>query len=245
MQSASKNFIRELKKQKRNSCLLFLDNIKIIKEALKVGVKPKYILIQNDKVDEFEKIFQDYQAIIYTTTHIAIEMLSDNKTPQGVVCITEYLPNMVIEPKSDFLVIDGLQDPGNVGTLIRTACACGIKYVYLVESVNVTNTKLIRSSVGTIFQTRVMETSKEEFIELVKKYNLPLIKADMYGKNIFTFNLSGTKGIVIGNEGHGVSQELSSLCKYSVALPMKNNVESLNASIAGSIIMYELHKDEF
>ena len=71
MQSASKNFIRELKKQKRNSCLLFLDNIKIIKDALKVGVKPKYILIQNDKVEEFEKIFQDYQQPPYLICQIA------------------------------------------------------------------------------------------------------------------------------------------------------------------------------
>ena len=245
MLKASKNLIKDLKKQRHNSCLLFLDNIKIIKDALKLGIEPKYILIQNDKAGELEPIFSKYQSILYSTDRTSIEMLSDSKTPQGVVCITEYLLDVVVKPETDFLVLDGLQDPGNVGSLIRTACACGINYVYLVDSVNVTNSKLVRSSVGTIFQVKVMQLSRGDFVKFAKSNNLNLIKADMFGENIFNFKKSGKVGVVVGNEGQGVSKAISDICQFSVSLPMKNNVESLNASVSGSIIMYEISKNSF
>lgn len=239
MQKASINLIKDLKKQKRkNSCLLFLDNIKIIEDCIKKGMKPIYIFTENDKAH----LFSDNEDILYIVDHKIIEQLSDSKTPQGVVCIIEYIPHIVKKPTTNFLVIDGLQDPGNVGSLIRSACASGFENVYLVESVNATNSKLIRSSVGTIFDINVMELKRQEFIKYAIKWELTLLKADMNGKNIFDFHTTDTVGVVVGNEGQGVSKDISKICKYSISIPMKNNVESLNASVSGSIIMYELAK---
>ena len=241
----STNIIKELKKQKRQkSYLLFLDNIKIIKDALNIGLKPLYILTTNEDKLDFE-IFNHYKDIIYKVDKATIEQLSDSKTPQGVVCIAEYIPNIVVKPKTNFLVLDGLQDPGNVGTLIRTAAACQFNYVYLVDSVNITNPKLIRSSVGSIFNIKVFELSREQFIRELKNWDLPLIKADMKGINIFKFSMKQQLGLVIGNEGQGVSREISQLCNYSVSLPMENNIESLNAGVSGSVIMYEIAKNNF
>lgn len=242
MQKANINLIKDLKKQKRqNSYLLFLDNIKIIKDSLQKGVKPLYIFAESDKA----YLFEDYSNILYIVERKVIEQLSDSKTPQGVVCIAEYLPHIVGKPKTNYLIIDGLQDPGNVGSLIRTACACGFEYVYLVDSVKVTNSKLIRSSVGTIFNIKVMELSRKDFIKLAKQWKLDLLKADMHGVNIFDFSAKDIVGVVVGNEGQGVSKEISSICETSVSIPMKNNVESLNASVSGSIIMYEISKNNF
>ncbi len=108
MLKASNNFIKLLKKQKReNSCLLFLDNVKIIKDALAGGLKAKYILVDS----EDKNIFDDANCEIYKVDSKTIEMLSDSKTPQGVLCITEYIPHIVEKPKTNFLVLDGLQDP--------------------------------------------------------------------------------------------------------------------------------------
>ncbi len=242
MQKASANLIKHLKKQKReNSYLLFLDNIKIIHDALNKGIRPKYILVESEK----SYLFNGFDDILYLVDKKVIEQLSDSKTPQGVICIIEYLPNIVEKPKTNFLVLDGLQDPGNVGSLIRTACACGFEYVYLVESVRITNSKLIRSSVGTVFDIRVMELSRKEFITKANKWDLQIVKADMNGKSIFNFTTNDIVGVVVGNEGQGVSEEISQLCKLSVSIPMKNNVESLNASVSGSIIMYEIAKNKF
>ncbi len=162
-----------------------------------------------------------------------------------MVCIIEYTPHIVEKPKTNYLIIDGLQDPGNVGSLIRTAAACGFDYVYLIDSVKVTNSKLIRSSVGTIFNVKVFELSRKQFIEKIKEWHLKLLKADMNGTNIFRFNNTEQIGVVVGNEGQGVSKEISDLCCMSISIPMKNNVESLNAAISGSIIMYEISKNSF
>ncbi len=238
------NIIKELKKQKREkSYLLFLDNLKIIKDALSIGLNPIYILTIDEKLLNSE--FDNYKGKIFLIDKKSLEQLSDSKTPYGVLCIIEYHPNTLIKPNTNFLVLDGLQDPGNVGSLIRTAAACGFNYVYLIESVKVTNSKVIRSSVGTIFNINIIETNRKEFIKKVSEWNIKLLKADMKGTNIFKFSNNEQIGIVIGNEGQGVSKELSDLCKLTVSIPMKNKVESLNASVSGSIIMYEISKNNF
>ena len=242
----SNNLIKEIKKQKREkSYLLFLDNLKIIKDALAIGLKPKYFLTYDENLitDNIKSLMDKDR--IFLVDYKTIEQLSDSKTPQGVVCIIEYIPHILEKPKTNFLVIDGLQDPGNVGSLIRTAAACGFNYVYLIDSVKITNLKLIRSSVGTIFNVRVFELSRETFIEKIKEWHLKLLKADMNGTNIFEFNINEQIGVVIGNEGQGVSKEISNLCSHSISIPMKNNVESINAAISGSIIMYEISKNDF
>lgn len=242
MQKASNNLIKELKKQKRESCsLLFLDNIKIIKDAFKAGLKPKYLLVENDK----SNLFTDFDKVCYLVDRKIIEQLSDSKTPQGVVCIIDYIQDSLLPPQNNFLVLDGLQDPGNVGALIRSACACGFNEIYLIDSVKINNSKLIRSSAGTIFLSKIYSCKREEFVKIVKDNHLYLIKTDMQGENIFKSKFKNNIGLVIGNEGMGVSKELSGLCKQTISIPMLNNVESLNASISGSIIMYQISKDKF
>ena len=240
MEKASKSLILNLKKQKRNKSLLFLDNVKIIKDAIaNSAIKVECILTSLNELP-FE-----VDAKVYHVDEKTIEMLADTKTPQKVLCIAYYNQHVVSVPKSNFLVLDSLQDPGNVGTLIRTAKACGMDSVFLVDSVNVTNSKLIRGSVGAVFNENVYSMTKAQFINFVKEHSLQLVKCDMNGENIFAFTPKGVVGVVIGNEGQGVSEEISSLCKFSVSIPMKAGIESLNAGVSGSIIMYQISKDSF
>lgn len=240
MLKASNNFIKDLKKQKHeNSSLLFLDNFKIIKDAISSGLKPLYILLE----DENKNIFDNVSCPIYKVDSKTIEQLADSKTPQGVVCIMEYIQDIVEMPKTNFLVLDSLQDPGNVGTLIRTAFACGFEYLYLIDSVKATNSKLIRSSVGAIFHTKVISMTKNDFIKFAKNNSLQLVATDMEGENIFEFKSKSILGLVVGNEGQGVSDEIMNLCSKTVKIPMKKGIESLNASISGAIIMYQINKD--
>ena len=210
MLKASINLIKDLKKQKReNSSLLFLDNIKIIKDALNRGLIPKYLFVEDEKLNIWGDKYE-----IYKVDRKTIEQLSDSKTPQGVVCIVEYIQDIVSKPKNNFLVLDRLQDPGNVGTLIRTATACGFDAIYLIDSVNITNSKLVRSSVGTIFQNNIYSLTMDEFVKLVEKWNLQLVMADMEGKNIFDTNFEENVGVVIGNEGQ-VNMEFVHLMMYN------------------------------
>ena len=241
MEKATKNFILTLKKQKReNKSLLFLDNVKIIKDAIKNNsIKIDCILTSLDSLPF------DFDGKIFKTDDKTIEQLSDTKTPQKVLCIAYYTQDVVVAPKTNFLVLDGLQDPGNVGTLIRSAFASGFSFVYLVDSVKKSNAKLIRSSVGAVFDSKVFELPREEFVAFSQKNNLNLLKCDMNGENIFNFKTDKQVGVVIGNEGQGVSKKISNLCKQSVKIPMMPGIESLNAGVSGSIIMYEINKTLF
>lgn len=238
MEKASKNFIANLKKQKReNKSLLFLDNVKIIKDAIKnQSIKIDCILTSLEQLP-FETTAQTFKV-----DDKVIEQLSDTKTPQKVLCIAYLTQNIVGMPKTNFLVLDRLQDPGNVGTLIRSAFACGFEYVFLVDSVKRTNSKLIRSSVGAVFNSKIYEMTVAEFTNFAKENKLKLICADMAGENIFDFECNEQLGVVVGNEGQGVCDEIAKLCYKTVKIPMKQGIESLNAGVSGSIIMYEINK---
>ena len=237
MERASKELISNLKKQKREKSLLFLDNVKIIKDALP-HINVKLILTTVETLP-----FEVGDIKVYKTDAKTIEMLADTVTPQGVLCVAEFKKQDKAVPNGNFLVLDTLQDPGNVGTLIRTSVACNFSAVFLVDCVHVTNPKLIRSSVGAVFNQKIYEMSKEEFVKFAILNNLPLAKCDMNGENIFTKKFEKPIGIVVGNEGQGVSEEISKLSKISLSIPMKGNIESLNAGVSGSIIMYQIAKE--
>lgn len=240
MEKATKNFILDLKKQKREGSLLFLDNIKIIKDALaNKSIKAECILTSLESLP-----FDANGVQIFKVDEKTIEQLSDTKTPQKVLCVAYYTQHIVEKPTTNFLVLDNLQDPGNVGTLIRTAKASGFETVFLVDSVKKENSKLIRSSVGTVFDSKVYQMTKNEFIDFAKKNNLKLICCDMNGQNIFDIKINDTIGVVVGNEGQGVSDEIAKLCYKTVKIPMMAGIESLNAGVSGSIVMYQINKNK-
>lgn len=247
MENASKNFISNLKKQKReNKSLLFLDNVKIIRDACADKTIKAVCILTCLSEDDFKALHIDCSGVeLYHTDAKSIEMLSDTKTPQKVLCIA-YLSQYVVEkPKTNFLVLDSLQDPGNVGTLIRTAKACGFEYVFMLDSVRKQNEKLIRSSVGAVFDSKVYEMTKAEFVDFAKKNDLKLIMTDMKGENIFDFEINEICGVVVGNEGNGVCKEIEEICFKTVKIPMKEGIESLNAGVSGAIVMYEINKRKF
>ena len=239
MQKASKTLVKNLKKQKReNDFLLFLDNYKIIKDAISSGIKPKLALITK-KYDQ-----ADFDCETYLADESLLKELADVKTPQDVCVVVEYTQDSLKKPKNHFLVLDGLQDPGNVGTLIRSAIASGMERVFILSGVKPTNPKLIRSSAGAIFNIPIHSMDRKDFCDFAINEKLNLIYADMQGKNIFSYSTTKPVGIVVGNEGNGVSEQLKSICKDSVAIPMNSKIESLNAGVSGSIIMFELTKNK-
>ncbi len=242
MNKASLNLIKNLKKQKReNSFLLFLDNKKIISDAISNGQKP-ILALTTDESFSVEGLNEDKILLIDSKT---LSQLTDSKTPQGVCVMIEYTQDMVKVPKSNFLVLDGLQDPGNVGTLIRTAKACGFKSVFLLDSVNETNMKMIRSSAGASFSIELFSMTRSDFVNFAKKNKLHLIKCDMSGQNVFDYSTDKNVGVVVGNEGKGLSLEISQICSTTLSIPMERGIESLNAGVSGSIVMYQINKYRF
>lgn len=232
MNKASGELVRKLKKQKReNNFLLFLDNQKIINDAVAQGARPIVALATK------EELLSEVECEKYLTSLDIIQSLSDVKTPRGVVVMLEYTQHVVEIPKGNFLVLDGIQDPGNAGTLIRSALAFGMESVFILDGVSQTNSKLVRSTAGAVFNIPVFNLSRSEFIEMAKKEGLTLAITDMRGENVFEFMPKTPLGIVVGSEGQGVSDEITAISKIALTIPMHKGIESLNAAVSGSIVM--------
>ena len=137
------------------------------------------------------------------------------------------------------MVFDGLQDPGNVGTLMRTAVACGFSDIYAVNCVDIYSPKVLRSAMSAHFCLNLHESnSLSEVFESLDGFEI--IACDMSGESVFKRKFENNVALVLGNEGNGLSQYSKSNADYCVSLPMENGFESLNVAVAGSVIMYQV-----
>lgn len=177
------------------------------------------------------------------------QYVSDTKTPQGILCIVKqkkYHTEDLLDIKNPhFIVLDNLQDPGNLGTIVRTAEGAGVDAVFLSkESVDIYNPKTIRSTMGSIYRMPVVYV--EDLLELLNTFKQKGIKsyaAHLEGKNSYDKEdyQAGT-AILIGNEGNGLRDEVADSADIWVQIPMQGKVESLNAAIAASILMFEVYR---
>ena len=177
------------------------------------------------------------------------EHVSDTKTPQGILCIVkqkEYDQKALLQIKNPhFVVLDNLQDPGNLGTIVRTAEAAGADAVFLSkDSVDIYNPKTIRSTMGSVYRMPVVYVG--DILELLAEFRKKGIRsyaAHLKGKHSYDReNYQSGTAILIGNEGNGLREEVSQKADNLVYIPMQGKVESLNAAVAASILMFEVSR---
>ena len=242
--SVKNPLIVQIKKIKENSKdKLFIENPKLIKEAYLSGLKFDYILISNSKIDYLKNDFDflnNFDLIVVGDN--VIQHLTDTKTPQGIVAIVNFNKKQLTKPNGNFIILENLQDPGNLGTIIRSAKGTTFKDIYLINCVSYCNQKVVRSAMGNIFDVNLyVLNNTEEFIEFSKSNNLNYVVADLVGENLFEIKTSlKNYGVAIGNEGNGISKMLSDNASKKISIPMKNGLESLNAGVSCSIIIYYL-----
>ena len=182
------------------------------------------------------KEIKDLQVPQYLVSKDIMESISSAKSPQGVICVCSFLSPKPI--KSDkILLLDNVQDPGNLGTLLRTALAFGYNDVILRGGCSQYNEKVLQSTQGAIFELNILnEFDKKQF----KDYQI--IATEIKGSvDLPTLGKISKHILVLGNEAHGVSKELLEIADKRVRIDIKN-IESLNVAIAGAIAMYQLSK---
>jgi TrmH family RNA methyltransferase len=243
--TSTKNDIVKKTIEIKNDCqnLVFLENIKLIEEAHRTGHKIEYVLVQEDKVEYYQSNFSFvFGNQVFVVSKNILDKVCDTKSPQGIVAVAQFERQTPTKIDGNFLVIESLQDPGNLGTIIRSASGTSFKNIYLIDCVSFLNQKTIRSSMGGIFRENLFSfSSLEEFLNFYKPQKATLLVATMEGENVFELkNLSSPLGVVIGNEGKGVSDKMKTLATKLVAIPMKNGLESLNAGVSCSVIIYAL-----
>ena len=195
---------------------------------------------EKNDIDFYEK-----KAPVYILKNEIFNSLSDTKTPQGIMAVVgekRYNPEDIVKRGDFFIVCEEVKDPGNVGTIIRTADAFGAKGVFLTKDcVDLYSGKVLRSTMGSIFHIPIVQgLEKTQIMELLKKYNVSPIGAHLSGKKTpDKLDLKKPCAILIGNETKGLSDEISALCEELVKIPMPGKAESLNASVAAAVLMYE------
>ncbi|MBQ9481975.1 MAG: RNA methyltransferase [Clostridia bacterium] len=162
--------------------------------------------------------------------------LSETKTPQGVIAVLKKPENLPLPPSGNCAVFDGVSDPGNLGTMIRTAAALGIKDLYTCNCADAYSPKAVRASMSGIYRVAIRDFDRQTVLGLLSGVNIAV--ADMGGESIFNRELKKPYALVIGNEANGVSEFFRAAADEVVSLPMKGNVESLNAAVAFSVIAY-------
>ena len=228
------------KKYSKAEDLCLVQSIKIVSQLYLKGLV-KQILVTEDKFD-LVKLYSKTKIEIISDS-IAND-LSDAVTHDGVFAICS-IPNQNTG-KCDFsrcLVLDKIQDPSNMGAIIRSAYAFGYTTIFSIDSVYPYTYKGIRSSMGYVFDIDFIDVDYTQFQDIKKENNISVFVADMDGEIVDgDYSFDGNLAIVIGNEGNGVSQVMLDMSDKVVSIPMQNDVESLNASVSAGILMYLLKK---
>lgn len=205
----------------------------LIEEAYKNNLLTKIILLEDTTCNyDIEKIY---------VTKEVMKKLTELDTPNKIIGIVK--ENTPLPIGNKILILDNIQDPGNLGTIIRSSVAFDIDTIVLSpNTVDTYNPKVIRSTQGMIFYTNIITLKLKEFIDEIKTKNYTIFGTNVRnGKNIKEITLPEKFALVLGNEGQGVSKEIESLCDNNIYIKMSSKCESLNVSVATSILLYEVY----
>lgn len=249
--SASNPIIKEIralmdKKGRQESGLFLIEGYRLVKDALDSGGSIKYLIASDGFINKSGNILSNFSYIkLINLTDGLFERLSDTQSPQGLMAVAEiplYDVESILQTLKKVIVLENIQDPGNLGTIIRTADACGFNAIILSKNcVDPYNSKVVRSTMGSLFHFPVL--SVEDIHHTVKKLkNNGLKIAAAHIRDAipaWEADLSDSVAIVIGNEGNGLTDEMLQSSDFAVIIPMLGKAESLNASAAASILLYE------
>ena len=226
------------KKGRREQGLYIAEGIKPVREALASGAAVERIVCSEDFSCKDVLSGEKYGSIENLVVSASVfEKLSEEASPQGVLALVRIPDCTPVPPRGGSLLLDGISDPGNLGTIIRTANAAGYGDIYLRNCADPFAPKCVRASMSGIFFVRLH--IGESVLQALG--DTPLVCADMGGENVFSFKPPQEFCLVIGSEANGVSGEVRERCRYTVRVPMRPTCESLNAGVSAGILMYVLY----
>lgn len=237
------------KKLREKEKLLAVEGVKLCGEALNAGLSPEYAVISEEAENKFSEFAEKLRSrcTVYVTTNEIYLYMSGQKTPQGIFLAAKLLDKSEkidrIIVKEKILLLDRIQDSGNLGTIIRTAEAFGIGGIILSEEcADPFSPKTLRASMGSAFRMPIAVCALEKAAEELKGNGVALYAAmlDETAERLGEVDFPKKMALVIGNEGQGVRQEIAELCR-KVYIPIKG-AESLNAAVAAAVICYEMGK---
>lgn len=249
--SASNDKIKEIKKliksagRRRETGLYIVEGIRMVREIPAEDIRMLYVA--ESMAEKFADVCQEKKADVELVRDSVFQSMSDTNTPQGILAevYRRYVheEDLFATDTAPFLLIaEHLQDPGNLGTIIRTAEGAGVTGIILsADTVDIYNPKVIRSTMGSIFRMPIVVADDlAETIDHVKARGISVYGAHLDGASFYEKDFTGSCAFLIGNEGNGLSDEISAKADDLIRIPMCGQVESLNAAISTAVIAYEV-----
>ena len=233
------------KKNRINNGLFVVEGIRILEEALGSGLVPTLALYTENINERGEKVIEDAKILgakVETVMPHVMSAVSDTETPQGILMLFPF-PEITKPAKlSSVLILDKIRDPGNMGTLLRSASAADFSAIWLSpDCVDPFSPKVVRSGMGAHFKILIKSLEYDDIAVNLDNHKLKLFVSEMDADINYTdANFTHPSAIVVGSEAVGTSKELINIPHTKIKIPMPGNVESLNAAIAGSLLMFEL-----
>ena len=252
------------KKNRKESGYFMAEGVKLTKEAFEAGLPVDYCIVSESKKSaamEFLSPFKNdkkYEKCrVITVSESVFEKISTEKAPQGVISIIKHLDffreldiiykeEFFLKPEEKAIFLFSVRDPSNLGAVIRSSVAFGTDHVILSsDCADIYNPKTVRSAMGSLFRVKVTSVKDvPSFIQSANENERRVFAAELTDNavSLSDVSLKGSDIIMIGNEGHGIAPEVSALCNGSIYIPISKKTESLNASVAAAIFMWEQSK---
>ena len=229
-------------KERREEKAFLAEGVRLIEEALTANWPMRFVLYSdelNERGQQLRKKIEERGIDAEKVESGLLNSLSETKTSQGILAILE-LTNLPIPNLPNFILIpDQIREPGNLGTLLRTASATGVQAVFLPpETTDAFAPKVVRAGMGAHFRLPIYSLNWDEI--KLKVQGLDVYLADMNGQSCWETDLRKPLALIIGGEAEGASNEARKLANVVVNIPMPGKVESLNAAVAGSVLIFEV-----
>ncbi len=236
-------------KERRKQTLFVVEGPRMCFEAPKDWVKAIYMSESFFNDDRYSSEKAEVSHMTEVVSDSVFKSISDTQTPQGIMAIVkmpEYkLEDVLDGERTHLLLLESIQDPGNLGTMIRTGEGAGVSGIIMNKTtVDIFNPKTIRSTMGSIYRVPFVITEDlPEIIKSLQENNVKLYAAHLKGKLSYDEpDYTGACGFMIGNEGNGLSEEIADMADSYIIIPMEGKVESLNAAISATLLMYECNR---
>ena len=229
-------------KGRKKAGLYLLEGEHLVEEAIKEKVPIELIVVSSNRMEDYQYLLEQTKIKVLVVSQEVFQKLSMTETTQGILAVVK-IENQAEPPCTGrIIVLDAVQDPGNLGTIIRTADAAGFDAVVLgAGTVDLYNDKVIRSMQGSHFHIPVFQADLREYLPVLKKQGVEVAVTALHRDSKDYSILQGKSdiAIVVGNEGQGVSSEVIELADAVVTIPMFGKAESLNVAIASALLMYK------
>jgi len=237
------------KKERLLYGLFVLEGLRIVQDAVKENAKINHLLVTVNALDKFKSEFSQVDLkdtkVIVISNELGNKISQTEKT-QGIfaICSIPQYKEISLEENGKYVILHELQDPGNVGMIIRTADALGINGIIMCNSCDLYSPKVIRSTMGSVFRMNIYVLNDGDLLfDLLTKWNIRTYATviDKDAVNVKNCDFTGGCGVFIGNEGNGLPADVAERCDYKVTIPMNGTINSLNAAMAAGILMWELN----